>query len=66
MSLLKLKSKKEPIYTSKSIVNYDQDLKEAKISFAKNEGDLVVTENKSMMHYLLDIQQLQTYQAIVY
>ena len=28
MSLLKLKSKKEPLYSSKSIVNFDEDLKE--------------------------------------
>ncbi|SVD06735.1 uncharacterized protein METZ01_LOCUS359589, partial [marine metagenome] len=28
MSLLKLKSKTEPLYTSKNIINYDDDIKE--------------------------------------
>ena len=35
MSLLKLKSKKEPLYTSKSIVNFDEDLKETKLEPTK-------------------------------
>ena len=35
MSLIKLKSKKEPLYTSKSNVNFDEDLNETKLDTNK-------------------------------
>ena len=47
MSLIKLKSKKEPLYTSKSIVNLDEDVKEKKldkIETLKEKSSLIIGE----------------------
>ena len=51
MSLLKLKSKKEPLYTSKSIVNFDEDLKETTlepIKQFKEKSSLIIGEGATI------------------
>jgi len=47
MSLIRLKSKKEPLYTSKSIVNFDEDVKEKKLDTnetLKENSSLIIGE----------------------
>ena len=47
MSLIRLKSKKEPLYTSKSNVNFDEDVKEKKldkIETLKENSSLIIGE----------------------
>ena len=61
MSLLKLKSKKEPIYTSKSIVNYDQDFKEAKIDTIKQlkeKSSLIIGEGASIKGEIMEENEI--------
>ena len=51
MSLIKLKSKKEPLYTSKSIVNFDEDLNETKldtIKQLKEKSSLIIGEGATI------------------
>ena len=51
MSLLKLKSKKEPLYTSKKIVNFDENLNETKldtIKQLKQNSSLIIGEGATI------------------
>ena len=51
MSLLKLKSKKEPLYTSKSNVNFDENLNETKLDSnrqIKKESSLIIGEGATI------------------
>ena len=51
MSLIKLKSKKEPLYTSKSNVNFDEDLNETKLDSnkqVKKPSSLIIGEGATI------------------
>ena len=51
MSLIRLKSKKEPLYTSKSNVNFDKDLNETKIDTItqlKEKSSLIIGEGATI------------------
>ena len=48
MSLIKLKSKKEPLYTTKSIVNFDEDLKETTLEPIKELKENEIFSIKSI------------------
>ena len=51
MSLLKLKSKKEPLYTSKSVENFNEDIKEETletIKTLKEKSSLIIGEGATI------------------
>ena len=61
MSLLKLKSKTEPLYTNKSIINYDDDLnKEIKETINKNKvnSSLIIGEGATIKGEIIEENEI--------
>ena len=61
MSLLKLKSKTEPLYTNKSIINYDDDLnKETKepIKTIKINSSLIIGEGATIKGEIIEENEI--------
>ena len=61
MSLLKLKTKKEPLYTNKSIINYDDDLnKEIKepIKTIKINSSLIIGEGATIKGEIVEENEI--------
>ena len=61
MSLLKLKTKKEPLYTNKSIINYDDDLnKEIKepIKTIKTNSSLIIGEGATIKGEIIEENEI--------
>ena len=61
MSLLKLKSKTEPLYTNKSIINYDDDLnKEIKETLTKNKvnSSLIIGEGATIKGEIIEENEI--------
>ena len=61
MSLLKLKTKTEPLYTNKSIINYDDDLnKEIKETLTKNKvnSSLIIGEGATIKGEIIEENEI--------
>ena len=61
MSLLKLKSKTEPLYTNKSIINYDDDLNkeiEESIKTIKINSSLIIGEGATIKGEIIEENEI--------
>ena len=67
MSLLKLKSKTEPLYTNKSIINYDDDLNkeiEESIKTIKINSSLIIGEGATIKGEIVEENEITVNGAV--